>query len=332
MGWVRSNGSNPLLLTIWADGTVVGIAPLMTRRKFGIRYATFLPFCSFAACGAWMETCVSEMLDFLLARQHCQFIALTAPAASPYIATIKKECARKRIHLSQSEGAGQSVLTLNSNWHDFAKSRGKKFLQDIRRAERNLNRAGSWGILRLEQPDQASEAYEHIMRVEKTSWKQSYRNQTGSVDVLLLSIMAGLRSSTQATPKWCVWFLEVNDQVVAYVLFLHHRQIAYPVKTSFDQRYARFGPGIYLMNAAIRSLFEKEKACKIDFISDVPFTSTWTSEHPKRIRLTIAPDPILPRTATVLLRGYGFARDLRLTRSHWILKRVYDIVYDLVDL
>jgi len=113
---------------------------------------------------------------------------------------------------------------------------------------------------------------------------------------------------------------------VAYVLFLYDRQIAYAVKTSFDQRYARFGPGIYLMNVAIRAILEEEKAAKIDFISDVPFTSTWTSVHPKRIRLTIAPGPVLPRMLTVLSRGNDFAQSQAEAKSHWVLKRVLDVL------
>ena len=78
----RSDGWTPLLLMILADEVVVGLAPLMTKRKFGIRYARFVTSAYFVASEGYREICVSRTLDYLFRALRCHFVRLTLPATS----------------------------------------------------------------------------------------------------------------------------------------------------------------------------------------------------------------------------------------------------------
>jgi CelD/BcsL family acetyltransferase involved in cellulose biosynthesis len=291
MNSVRLKGWTPVLLVILADKTIVGIVPLMMRRKFGIRYAFFLPFLtSFVATDDYREICVSKTLDFLFRTLHCQFVRLVLSTASQYTAILRQECHEKKIHLSQVETLGQSILPIRSTWHEFAKSRGKKFLQDIRRTERKLGHVGRWRCLRVEEADRPPEVLEQMTRIDCASWKQFGRTRKGYAgDESIALFWNGSQCASRTVPnfKSYVWFLEVNDRKIAYALFFSYKDVTFAAKTSYELRYARLGPGIYLMNTAIREIFEEGQVNTIDFISDVPFTKTWTSLRMRRINFTM---------------------------------------------
>jgi CelD/BcsL family acetyltransferase involved in cellulose biosynthesis len=284
----RSSGWTPLVLLISVDQTLSGLVPLMTRKKFGIRQAKSLPFIFFSdllSLEAHRELVTSETLDFLFKSLNCQLATFVLPAESPHLRLLTSKCHEMRIHVTQSilGGAlGRAVLPLGSSWQQYARSRGKKFVQDIRRTERSLNAIGEWSIVRLGEHEQR-EAFDWITRIEGKSWKASQRVKRGQgVDGNLLMVWRGLRRSGI---DWYVYFLQLNSLMISYVLVVEFGGIVFPVFTSFDQQYATLGPGVYLMNMLIRDSFEKGRATKVDFLSDVPFTRTWTSICLKRVML-----------------------------------------------
>jgi hypothetical protein len=93
--------------------------------------------------------------------------------------------------------------------------------------------------------------------------------------------------------KWDVWFLELNNQAIAYSLFIKYKGVSYVAKTSYDKRYRRLYPGIYVTNAAICEFFNKRQIRKIDFLTDLPFHGTWTSLCSPRVRIMMARSTVL---------------------------------------
>jgi hypothetical protein len=106
--------------------------------------------------------------------------------------------------------------------------------------------------------------------------------------------------------EWEIRYCGVSCSVI-----ITYKGVAFVAKTSFDQEFARFGPGIYLMNVAIRELFEERRVHKIDFISDVPFTRTWASTHLRRIGFTMTSRTGMSRIVMSLFRGNAFGRAFR---------------------
>jgi hypothetical protein len=328
----RSKGWTPLLLMASVDDEIVGIAPLMVKRRLGIRYAKFLlksPLSpDFISCDGYRRILLSKTLEFLFKSLHCQVVDLTLPAASPNTTVLRDECLVRKICSFQREDVGQAVLNVDRSWSEFAKSRGKKFLQDIRRTERNLSHVGPWRVLCLENMDEMSKALEQIMRVERLSWKQAWRIRTGQeTDHDLLAIWAGSQyaSRTGSSLKRSTWLLEVNEQIVAYAFILEYKEVASVVKSSYDRQYARFAPGIYLISTAIRRIFEKKDVIMIDFLTDVPFTKTWTSIRLKRARYIMTAGKGLSKMIMVIF-GSTFGRHARRMMPNWLVRRASSIL------
>ncbi len=86
---------------------------------------------------------------------------------------------------------------------------------------------------------------------------------------ILAKTKKGFRSS--------VWFLQINNEIVAYTFAVQYNESAFITKTSFDDRYKKCYVGKYINHAAIRDMFNMEHIETIDFMGDFPFMSFWTS-------------------------------------------------------
>ena len=311
----RILGWTPLVLLISVDQTVVGIVPLMTRKKFGIRQARMLPpfyFSDFVCADAYREAVASETISILFSRLHCQLVSFVFRTESPFLKLIECECSKRGIRLCYSTslhgpwtGDGAAILHLRGSWDEFVKSKGKKFRGDIRRTERYLSAVGQWRIVHLGQgPDEQREALYRMTHVDRMSWKWFDRNnqikrehiskeQSAQFwdDLMLIVWRASLQSSARNTSSvtWYFYFLQLDRQSIAYVFVVEFNGIIFPVFTSYDREYSRFGPSIYLINMLIRDALERGAVTKIDFLTDLPFMRTWTSVSVNRVTLIMAP-------------------------------------------
>jgi len=122
----------------------------------------------------------------------------------------------------------------------------------------------------------------------------------------------GSRYTARTEPdfNWSVWFLEFNGQTWAYALILQYKETAFIVKTSYDERYRRFQPGIYINNAAIRELFNKRQVRKIDWLTDLPFHRNWTSMCLPRVGVKLSQKGVIPTIAGFVLAS-AYTRNIR---------------------
>lgn len=292
MEFNQSQGWTPTILVFSANNTIVGIAPLRIKKKFGVRFAKFLSqYCfspDFVNYGQHREICISLALDFLFRTSRCQFVDLILPTESPNLQIIEQKCRDKRIHFCKAPKMGYCVVPTRYTWDKFKTLRGRGFRRKFKRIERHLDRAGSWKITCVENGNKGSDAFKQIVDVEKMSWKEALRiRRREKMDQDLLMIWKESQYMTNIEPdfNWSVWLLELNERTLSYVLVLQYKGVAYLAKTSYDERYSRFFPGIYIQNAAIRELFNKGQVRKINFLTDFPFMRTWTSLCLPRVRV-----------------------------------------------
>jgi hypothetical protein len=281
----ESRGWTPAVLVFRTNQTIVGVAPLITKRKFGMRFARTLLHDIWATDFIFedehREDCIAKVLDFLFKTLHCQMVRFTLPCDSPNLRALKqKENDDGRIQLSELPTMGRSVLCTDGDWAEFAKSRGKKFRRDIKRTEDLLDAAGLWNIKCTQKEMGISDVFSRIFEVERRSWKQAWLTKTGEeVDPDLIIALEASRCLVEKEPdfNWAAWLLELNCRTVAYALVFLFWEWAIIAKTSYDARYGKFSPGIYVINAAIRELLDECHIGKIDFMTDLFFTRTWTS-------------------------------------------------------
>lgn len=295
MQFNRSRGWTPLILVISTGDTIVGISPLTTKKILGVRFVKFLSgfrvSSSFIVDNQYQETCMAYTLYFLFRILRCQFVELTLPAESPILPILKQNCKTESIYFSAKPAIGHCIIPTRFTWDEFLKSKNHSFRSDLKRMQRNLDRVGSWRITCIENGDKELDAFEGILNVEKTSWKETWRTQMGTkMDEDLLIIWNGAQHAAKIEPdfKWRVWFLELSGQTLAYSLVLQYKDIAFIIKTSYNARYKRFYPGINVNNATIRELFNEGQVRNIDFITDLSFMRTWTSTCLPQVRVMMS--------------------------------------------
>lgn len=295
MEFYRSKEWTPLPLVISTDDVITGIAPLMIRKKFGVRTVKFLSKFAFSPDfilnDQYRQTHIASILDFLFKTLRCQFVDLTLPAESPNLRIVKQMCKAKRIYFWANPHMGRCIIPVQYTWDEFKKRKGYNFRRRFKRLERKLDRAGSWRTICIGKRNNRSDAIKWILDVERKSWKQAWRAQRGikmDQDLLMVWKASQYMARTEPNFNWKVWFLKLNDQTLAYTLVLQYKETAYIVKTSFDEGYRKFQPSIYINNAAIRELFKEGHVRNIDWLTDLPFHRNWTKISIPRVKVMMS--------------------------------------------
>jgi CelD/BcsL family acetyltransferase involved in cellulose biosynthesis len=330
LSFAEARGWTSTVLVFRTKKEIVGIAPLITKRMFGLRFARTLLHdtwvSDFVFEDKYREECTAKLLDFLFQKLHCQIIRLTLSGDSTVLRMLKKEKDGGRIQFSELPMMGRCVLYVQGNWAEFVESRGKKFRQDFNRAERRLHAAGSFAITSAKREARVSDAFERIFQVDGRSWKQAQRANMGielDPDLVLIQKVFPHMSEKERDFNWDCLLLELNGQPVAYMSLCTFKEWAIFVKTSYDVRFRRLNPGIYLTNVAIRKLLDEDHFRKFDFLTDVPFISNWTSLCLPRVVALVSNKRLL---SVILSTGVRFASSVR---SKTILRRLFTSILAL---
>ncbi len=313
----RSEGWTPLILVVLIDNAMSGIVPLVIKKRFGIRFVKFLLeyHCSpeIVIDDKYREVCMPHILRFLFNTLKCQFVDLVLPTDSSNLPILKRESKAGRVYLGVRPEIemGHRIIPINCTWGEFIKARGSNFRQKFKKIERNLNRAGSWQIVYVEGKKDEEDTFKKILDVDKLSWKEGWHASRGISDEQLLTIFEGLRNTTRGQPdfKWGAWFLELNNETLAYALGLHYKETTFIKRTSYVERYRHLYPGIFVVHAAIHELFDKGETRKIDFYTDHSFMTTWAKACLPRVTIMMRKG-ILPTAMGVLLANEATRKTL----------------------
>jgi hypothetical protein len=156
-----------------------------------------------------------------------------------------------------------------------------------------------------------------ILGVEKESWKEDWRrSRRGTDEHLLLLCRALTRISGRAHDL--VYFLELNGETIAYNLVLNFKQSAFMVKMSFNERYRKLYPGVFLTNEVVRETFNRQTTRSIDFLSALPFQKRWAPRYLGRVGLCMCRKGILPTILVTIMMSKFAATVLGLvSRLNW---------------
>jgi CelD/BcsL family acetyltransferase involved in cellulose biosynthesis len=305
----RLQGSKPTVLVFYVAGSIVGMAPLKVRKKDGISFATFLYDSSlspdFVFDDRYRELCIDETFRFVSKVLKCQFTYLVLPHHSINLKYLTQKENHRWIKVSPDYDIGHCILPVKGSWFEFEASMGGGFKRRFKKMERRLNQIGSWKIDVSEEGKGESDLVRKILYVEGTSWKQKERDQRKSdLDYDLMMILNGMRYMARIEPdfRWAVFFLDHDDNPLAYQLTFQYKDTAYIVKISFNEQYRRFYPGIFVLNATIRQFFTAKQVSRIDFLTDLPFMENWKPSHFPRYRVLITQNPLFILAEHALIR------------------------------
>ncbi len=248
---------------------------------------------------------LENMLEFGNSSQP-RYFDLTLPSDSPTLDALEEKRETNGYVIGRLPVQGHKVLSINSTWSQFINQKGRKFRQNIRALQAKMERAGKWNIT-YSDFDGSSETIKKILEIERRSWKEVMRSHSsGESDPELSAI---LKASVPAKSidkgfRPLIWFLELNGQTIAYNIALCYKGTAYMAKTSFDDSFRDLSPGIFLNNRSIEDLFESKQVERMDFLTDLPFQSRWTTTSLARARILVsqrgAGSAILPLFSSVI--------------------------------
>jgi len=291
--FIRSNrlrGGTPFVLVVKADKNFIGIAPLVIKKQLGMRFAEFFPNWwfspDFVVEDQYREACMGYVVEYLFQSLNCLFARFYLPSESSNLETLEQQCKVHGIKFSATNHFGHCILPVECTWNKFQEKKGRRRI--IRQIERKLNQLGLWKIVYVENVSNRPDVLEKILAVERMSWKESWRNgMKMAIDEELLMAWEGSQIEAKTTTdfKCSVWFLEINSETVAYTFVIQYKGTAIITKTSYDNRYRKFYVGKYIMHLTIRDLFNEGQIKTIDFMTELPFMSFWTSLSLSHVRV-----------------------------------------------
>lgn len=235
-------------------------------------------------------------LEILFRRMKCQFADFFLPTANRSLQALSKACREQGLNLKISTDTGRAVVPVNCSWTQFEKQR-RHLRREFERTARRLKDLGQLETIWFGREDDQAEAMQSIVKVEETSWKKPlFMQKRIEADPSIKFILDGCVRASLLDSKfdWGVAVLNLNRRPIAYSLFVELNGHAYVCKTSFNQRYRRQGPGIYVNYSVIRELLNKSNIRIIDFMTNLTFSHKWASQVVPVNRIVITQGGITP--------------------------------------
>lgn len=291
----------PMLIVYYSEHKTVGIAPVAISSEKGLlRTASFLTGPDFdpdfVVEEKYREQFIHETIDFLFKKIGCTLIDFVMPSETKNLAVLEgmSKFGRGPYHLIRPSSF-HSVVCVEGTWAEFERRRGRNYRKIFRSIEKRMSLNGGWRIEFVSNQYSITEVEQYLLEIEKESWKQTYRLQRGiEKDDGLIELFTAATGTQLTTTgfQWEVAFLEVNGKKIAYSFWFEYKDTAFICKTSFDDRYKKYYPGMYINNAVIREVFKNPAIKQIDLMTDLPFHDRWAPKKVPRTRILISKSPI----------------------------------------
>lgn len=311
----RTKGRLPTLIIVYDSNRIVGMAALSMRHRLGIRFSEFLLGSHFlpeiVVDDEYREACICAIIGYLTENMNCKFLDLTLSAESKNLPALEESCRQMHIFSSSKVENCHRIALVNCTWDEFVRKRGSNFRHKFRRIEQKFTETGNWKTSKIETLGKENELFDKILQIDGLSWKKTWAFSKGiTEDPELLMLFRSIVNNTKIEPvfTWCAYFLSINDKIISYVLVFKGKETAFIKRTSYDESYRDFSPGLLIMNYAVRDLFENGRIRLIDWCSENSFMDRWS-------KITLPRKTIMVRKGIVpiassLCQGNGSIRKL----------------------
>lgn len=147
----------------------------------------------------------------------------------------------------------------------FAKQTGER-AKKLRQNWKKLSALGTVEVLHFTEPAAVSAGLEALLALEYQSWK-------GPAGTALLcrdtdaAFARRLFADLAARGEAAIHLLELNGQAIAAQAILFCGSVAYTWKTGFDEAFARFSPGVVLIDRCVDDILAMPRIAAIDSCS-----------------------------------------------------------------
>jgi hypothetical protein len=195
----------------------------------------------------------------------------------------------------------------------------KRRRKDLKRTRNNLRQAGELKHILLTSPDDIMRGYEAYVAMEMRGWKGQWGSALGCQDSTR-RLGEQFFARTQNGPQVRIDMLTLNDAPIAISLTLITQRSSFGVKTTYDERFARFSPGLLLEEDMIRDFLITGYADHLDSasLSGCVVEGLW-ADREEVADVIIVTDPAMSSST---FQRIMYAEHLRL-EGYNHLKRLY---------
>ena len=264
-------------LFVYSGDTLVGLAPLLDDRdgEIGCPRSLVTPVNPHARrCGLLADgdpgTVMAAMLSHLEGTRRTSRMRLRCcDAASAAVTIIEGQAPRSLVRGKDPT----PIIRLDGGWEAYLASRSRHLRRELARKRKRLDLEWDAKWIGVADPAGVERAMTDVLRIERNSWKD--RQGTSMVSEPLAAAFYARMTRSCAARGWLrIELLYLDGQPVAHLLAAVHRGTYYALKTSYDEAYRAWSPGVVLFQHAIRNAFEGGLAT-FDFLGD---ESRWKDE------------------------------------------------------
>jgi CelD/BcsL family acetyltransferase involved in cellulose biosynthesis len=251
----------PFIVTVWRDGALVGAAPLCIAWT---AVSPRLPFLKVnrlqlianerVGFNQWLvapghEDVIPILLGVIRDRSNLWDVAVLEPFAQSRVLDGIVETASDLCLPHTIETRFHStVIDLSHGWSKYLASRSRSFRKNIRNA---LQRVGASKHRILRETDGGFSILERMLALSVQSWKGRAGTAFGS-DAASASYVRQLWERLGGNGEMSLYLLEMDGVAVASHASLRHKNAAYGLFADFDERYARWSPGRFMLSYVLQ--------------------------------------------------------------------------------
>jgi CelD/BcsL family acetyltransferase involved in cellulose biosynthesis len=262
------------------DSQVVALAPLGVTNASGVERLEILGASTlFEPCGfGYRDDEALAALCRAVVGLRRALVLQRIPADGALLQTFRR-AARGRGQLLEFKASGAPFVPIVSSWEEYSQSLSSRRRQDLRRARRNLERAGRVEVqICSPAPEEVGPALAEAMQVEAASWKGR-----GGSALLTNARLSGFflhlsqRLARQGLLRVC--FLRLDGAPIAMQIGVVHAGRWWVLKIGYDERWADHSPGIQLMWEVLRAAFDAQLTSFEMLGSAEAWLSIWTRQQ-----------------------------------------------------
>lgn len=260
---VFAHSTNPLILTVADDDSVIGVAPLLVEDKTAsiIGSANVCDYFDFPIVPGKEQIFYNMLLGYLKKHDINMLDCRVVRPDSTVVSGLVPMARQSGLKVSLEPDEVTIETDLPSTWEDYLQSLDGKQRHEIRRKLRRLNEAGDIKYRFVTGIDGVPEFSEIFLKmfVESRSDKATFL--TGEMNVFFRKLL----TSTAEAGLFKGAILELDNRPVATLTAFDYEEVVYLYNSGYDPEYSSLSVGILSKALLIKESIETRKK-KFDFL------------------------------------------------------------------
>jgi hypothetical protein len=222
------------------------------------------------------------LFNYIFKKKKYKYFVITIPVSSAlmkvFYSTVKKST-YKSIFVKSSD---YKILNLKGSWDSYIKTKKTSFRRNIRNSIKKMTKEGNWSIEKINSDFKKAKNIVNI--IENNSWKKHYKSEKKPLIDNDLDVFRYICERKNRFYTWNLYSLKLNNKYIAYLLSIDYKDVVYMWKTSYDDKYKKLSPGVFVINTVLEEKFSGEHKI-VNWMTSLPVTDKWSKNVFRRVNL-----------------------------------------------